>query len=237
MRNLMLGGLLAGVAFPGAAVDLEIEPTADQAAFASASEDLLAAFSYKSLQPAEATGLSGFGLGLFGSYMPVDDEGAWERLIGEDVGELGLAGVAAHKGLPLGIDVGVFYALVPTVDDVNLWGAELRWAVWQGGIASPALGLRAAYTAATGADDVDFSSYSVDALVSKGFAYATPYGGIGYVAGSVDPADDIALDKEEPDATRFFVGLRLSTLLFELTPEYERAGDRDAFNLRAGFSF
>lgn len=236
MRHLVLSAALTAAAtFPARAIEFGIE-TPDQAAFAAVSEDLLAAYGYKALQPAEATGLTGFAFGAFASYTPVDDEQAWQTLTGEDISELGMVGATAHKGLPLGLDLGAFYATVPGAD-ASLWGAELRWAAWEGGIASPALALRGAYTTATGIDDFDFSTYSIDVTVSKGFAFATPYAGVGYVWGAVDPADDIPLEKEEPGDTRLYAGLRLSTLLFEITPEYERVGDHNAFNLRLGFSF
>jgi hypothetical protein len=237
MRHVVLSGVLLAVSIPAAAVEFEIEPTATQAAFESVSEDLVATFNYKALQPAEATGITGFGLGVVASYVKVDDEQAWQNLTGEDIGEIGMVGLAAHKGLPFGFDVGGFYSVVPTTD-AGIWGARLQWALWEGGVATPGLSLRGAYTSATGIDDFKFSTYSADVSLSKGIAFLTPYVGAGYVWGTVDPEAAVPqLSKVDVDATRVFAGLRLSALLFELTPEYERIGGRDAFNLRLGLSF
>jgi hypothetical protein len=47
-----------------------------------------------------------------------------------------------HKGLPFGIDVGAMYSAVPNTN-IKLMGAEVRYALVEGGIATPAVGLRA----------------------------------------------------------------------------------------------
>ncbi len=208
----------------------------DQAAFRSVSKDIVDAYSYKSLGPAEATGLTGFGIGAFGTYMSVSDEDAWQTLTGEDVSEIGMVGLALHKGLPFGVDLGAYYGYVPGAD-ANLFGAEVRYAIWEGGVVSPALAVRGSYTTMTGIDDFDFSTYGLDLTASKGFAFLTPYVGIGQIWGQVDPSSSIPLDKEDVNHTRFFAGLRVSMLLFEITPEYEHIGSNDIFNLRLGFSF
>ena len=59
-------------------------------------------------------------------------------------------------------------------------------------------------------------------------AKATPNGAL---------KNSIGLENETVDTGRFFVGLRISMLLFELTPEYERFGDNNVYNLRLGLSF
>ena len=208
----------------------------DPGAFKKVSEDLVHAYSYKALAPAEATGLTGFGIGAFGSYMSVDKD-AWETLTGEDISGIGMAGVVAHKGLPFGIDLGAYYGYVPGAE-ADVFGAEVRYAILEGGVATPALAVRGSYTNVGGVDDVGVDSYGLDVTASKGFAFLTPYAGVGYVWGKVKAKGDAAvLGSENVDDARFFAGLRISMLLFELTPEYERIGSDDVFNLRAGFSF
>ena len=63
-----------------------------------------------------------------------------------------------------------------------------------------------------------------------------PYAGIGQVWTEFKPDSEFGLDKEKVDQTRVFIGARLSALI-GLTPEYERIGGRDVFNLRFGFAF
>ena len=211
-----------------------------QAAFTSVVEDASAALTYKALGPAEATGLTGFGVGVMVSYVPVCDKQAWQALTGSKVDEVGMAGIVVHKGLPFGIDLGAFYSTVPGAD-VDVYGGEIRYAILEGGTATPGLALRASYTTTQGLEDFDYQAWGADISVSKGFAFLTPYAGIGYVMAKADPsganAQAAGLSKVEVEHERLFVGLRLSLLLLELTPEYERQGDVDAYNLRFGFSF
>lgn len=215
--------------------DFEIQPGAQQADFKSVVEDVAAALNSKSITPAEPGGLTGFGIGVYGTYVETDDPGAWNRLIGEEVDEIGVVGVIAQKGLPLGFDVGVNYAWIPGADG-RVFGAELRKALVEGGVATPAIGLRASYSKLDDIDELDYDSYGLDLSISKGFGPLTPYAGVGYVWSHFEPDSIVPLEDEDVDESRLFVGLRLSAL-FGITPEYERVGDRDAFNLRVGFAF
>lgn len=215
--------------------DFDIQPGVTQDDFESVAEDVMALLNAKTLTPAEPMGVTGFGIGVYGSYVETKSSGAWQRVTGQDVDEIGMVGVIAQKGLPLGIDVGASYAWVPD-SDVELFGAELRYALLEGGVATPAIGLRGSYSKLSGVDEVDFDSHGIELAISKGFGPLTPYAGVGQVWSEVDPDSEFGLDKEKVDDTRFFVGLRLSALI-GLTPEYERIGDRDVLNLRFGFAF
>ena len=235
--SVLANGVLLCSATPALALefDFEIQPGAQQADFRSVVEDVAAALNSKSLTPAEPGGLTGFGLGVYGNYVETDDPGAWNRLIGEEVDEIGVVGVIAQKGLPMGFDVGVSYAWVPGADG-RVFGAELRKALVEGGVATPAIGLRASYSTLDGIDELDYDSVGLDLSISKGFGPLTPYAGVGYVWSQFEPDSIVPLQDEDVDESRLFVGLRLSALL-GITPEYERVGDRDAFNLRFGFAF
>lgn len=210
--------------------DFDIQ-TPDQDAFGDVAKDLTAALNYKALGPAEPSGLTGFSIGAFGSYVPVENEDAWETLTGDAPGEITMAGISASKGLPFGVDVGAFYGAVPGTDG-SLFGAELRYAVWKGGIASPAVVVRASYTKLSGVDDIDYDSTGLDISISKGFTLLTSYAGAGMVFGTVDAADEFGLDKEDVDVGRFFAGVRMTLGFLALTPEYEHVGGNNAFNLR-----
>jgi hypothetical protein len=221
-------------------VDCGAGPAACQAAFSSVVKNASAALSYKALGPSEATGLTGIGIGATVSYVPADDKGAWRTLTGEGVDGIGTAGVIVHKGLPFGIDLGAFYSTVPGAG-VDVFGGEIRYAILEGGVATPGVAVRANYTTTSGLDDFDYDSWGLDLSVSKGFAFATPYAGVGYTKASADPtsanAQAAGLSKVSPDYGRFFAGLRLSVLLLQLTPEYAREGDNDVYSLRLGLSF
>lgn len=207
-----------------------------QADFRSITEDITAAAGYKALGPAEATGLTGFGIGANGAYSPTQHKDAWNNLTGTSVNGIGVAGLALHKGLPFGFDVGATYSAVPGTS-ARLYGVELRYAILEGGVAEPALAVRAAYTGSSGIDQFKFSTTSIDASISKGFAIVTPYAGAGWVRGKADPDASTGLTSETVNRAKFFAGMRVSFVIFELTPEYERVGDNNSYNLRLGFSF
>jgi hypothetical protein len=238
MRKLAMI-LVLGVAAPAFAEDeVEVTPATVQADFQSIAEDLVAAIDYKAVVPAEATGIVGFGVGLIANYTPVDDEGAWTRATGgqASIDAIGLIGVGVTKGLPLGIDVGAFYSEIPSTD-MSLFGGEIRYAILEGGTASPALAVRAAYAKVSGIDTFDLESKALDVSVSKGFVFLTPYLGVGRVWGEADPNNIGSLKKADVEETKIFAGARISLGLFEITPELEKIGDNTMYNLRLGFSF
>jgi len=244
MRSLAAATLLSLATTVAWADDFEIQCSAASAecrqAFHDAAKDVSAALNYKMLAPAEATGLLGFGIAAIGSYVPVENKDAWRTLTGENLDGIGMAGGVINKGLPFGIDVGAFYAAVPGSGGAA-YGAQLRYAILEGGVASPALAVGASYTKTSGIDDFDYSSWGVDVTVSKGFAFLTPYAGVGYRSSSLKPTDEVkatyGLQNEDDDAARLFVGARITMVFFDITPEYERSGDNNVYSLRAGFTF
>lgn len=250
MRNAMLFTLTAlalGSAYgpvAHAATDFSFDANCTegcQAAFEGVVDDLGAALNYKPLAPAEPDGLLGFSIGAFANYTSVENGQAWNTLTGNDVTAIGMAGLSATKGLPLGFDVGAFYSAVPNTS-ASVYGAELRYAIWSGGVASPALAVRGAYTATSGIDDFDYAAYSADVSISKGFALITPYLGGGLVWARATPKGELTespanLVETESNRTRFYVGARLSLALLEITPEYARQGANNSYSLRLGFGF
>ena len=129
------------------------------------------------------------------------------------------------------------YSQVPGTD-AKLYGGEVRWAPLPGGVATPAVAVRGSYTKLTGEDDIDADSKSVDVSVSKGFLFVTPYAGLGYIWGTVTPSSRFTTLREvETNNARFFAGARVSLGFLELTPEYEKVGDNDVFNLRISLGF
>lgn len=240
MRRTIAAIVLAGAAFPAAAKDVEITCNGCQAAFNSIAEDLVATIDYKGLGPAEATGVTGIGVGVVMSYVPVDVDQDWQAVTGQDFSGLGLVGIQVTKGLPLDIDLGAFYTTVPGTN-VDVYGAEFRYAILAGSTVSPALALRGSYVTVTGIDSFELQSTGVDLALSKGFGPITPYVGVGYVMGEADPAQTYrdppySLQKAEVEDTKAFIGARISIGLFEFTPEVGQVGDNITYSARLGFS-
>lgn len=234
----VLGFLVLALATSAAtAKDFDFGPGANQPDFKAISKDVIAVTSYKALGPSEAGGVTGFSVGGYGSYSAVNDKGAWQRMTGQKVDAIGMVGLSARKGLPFGIDLGAMYSQVPGTD-AKLYGGELRWAVLPGGTATPAVALRGTYVKLTGEDDLKADAQTLDVSVSKGFLFVTPYAGTGYVWGTVKPSNNFpALSKVDVNKARFFAGARVSLGFLEVTPEYEKLGDSDVFNLRLSLGF
>ena len=239
MRKRITAVLLFCVTASVAAKDVEVTPTCTgatcQQAFESITEDLVALIDYKALGPAEATGLTGIGVGVVGSYVPVDVEGDWQQVTGQDFSGLALVGLQVTKGLPLDLDLGAFYTTVPGTN-VDVYGAEMRYAFLAGSATTPALSLRGSYVTVTGIDSFDLDSKSVELALSKGFGPITPYVSAGYVWGSADPDASTGLTEAKVEETKAVLGVRFSLGLFEFTPQVGQVGDVVTYALRLGFS-
>lgn len=210
-------------------------PAATQSDFHEITKDVIAAAGYRWLAPAEATGVTGFAVGAFGSYVPVSGS-AYQNFTGQDVNELGVVGAVAQKGLPFGFDLGLQYAYLPR-EGVSQFGAQLQYAILEGGIATPAIALRSGYTQLTNVNHPALITYNVDVAVSKGFGNLTPYGSIGYLHGRFDTYDDVpGIEQESIGMLRLVAGLRVSFGLFDITPEYSLVGSASVLSLRLGFS-
>ncbi len=234
IRRFLLS-LAALAAVPVHALDFTIA-TPSQGDFDKVAKDITAAFDYKPIEPVAAGGISGFSVGAFGTYAPVQDSGAWKRLTGEDIDGIGVAGISATKGLPFGFDIGGFYAVVPG-SDARVYGGQLRYAILRGSTAVPAVAVRGTYTKASSVGDFGYDSYGADVTVSKGFLLFTPYAGLGLVHASVTADARYTLGDAGSTQGKGFGGVRMNFGPFEATAEYERLGSNNIYSGRLGFSF
>jgi len=208
-----------------------------QSDFRLLSEDLGAALSYKPLTPAESTGILGFDLGVEVTATDLAHPEVLDRAVSGDApNTLVVPKLHLHKGLPFGIDVGVSYAQVPG-SNIELLGAEVRYAILQGGVATPALGLRASYTSLRGVDQLDLNTTGVDLAISKGFAFITPYAGVGVVRVSSKPNDVPGLTKTSFSENKVFVGANLNFALLNVALEADRTGDATTVGAKLGWRF
>jgi hypothetical protein len=238
-RVLALAALvLAVTALPArAASDLDSIFLLNQAQFRLLSEDLGAALSYKPVLPAEPLGVTGFDVGLELTVVNLENTGVFElATLGDVPSNLVIPKVHVHKGLPFGIDIGAYLATVPD-SNINNWGAELRYAILKGGAASPALAVRASYTALEGVDELKLHTTGLDVSISKGFTFLTPYAGIGTVWVTSSPQNVAGLTEEEFNLTKYFVGLNMNFAFVNLAFEGDKTGDTNSFSAKIGWRF
>jgi len=224
------------------AADIDALQNLGQAEFKSLSKDLTSALSYKAVAPAEPLGLTGFDVGIEVTGTSLDSSTIWEKATGKDLSTLPIAKLHAHKGLPLGIDLGAVYSAVPG-SNIKLMGGELRYAIVQGNVALPAVGIRAAMTKLSGVDQLEFSSKSVELSVSKGFAMLTPYIGIGQVWSTSTPQNITItgttdkLTEEKNSETKLFAGTNINLGLINFAGEFDKTGDNNSYSLKVGLRF
>lgn len=194
---------------------------------------------YRSIAPAEPLGITGFDISAGVSAVDISKED-WDGIVKDAPDFVPVPRIQLRKGLPFNLDVGAFYSQIPD-SNIELWGGELQWAVLEGTTATPALALRAHYSTVEGVDDLELETYGVDAVVSKGVAFFTPYAGVGLVRINGEYTGDSAALREnlgdhDFTETRYFAGLQATLLLLRLTAEAEYM-ERPTYSLKASFGF
>lgn len=243
---VLLSLLLAAPAMAKTTLTLPSGFAQDQ--FKGFSTDLGLALSYIPLSPAEPLGgiLPGFDLGVEYTGIQIDKNKTYwhdvEAASGNTIpSTLPFAKVHAQVGLPvIPLDFGVVYSAIPD-SDIKYMGYELKYAILKGGVAMPAIALRAAYTKVTGIDEIDLNTKSLDISISKGFLILTPYAGIGMVQIESTPKGPVAtaanLKKETINEPKGFVGAKLTFFpLLNLVAEADLA-KVNAYSVRLNLHF
>ncbi len=240
--NLLCIALVAATAVSVAHAGNKLDQIDDlaQSQFEVLSEDLGSALAYRSVSPAEPLGITGFDIGVSITAVQLEGTQAWETAVGDSdfSSTLYVPKIHAVKGLPLGIDVGAFYTSVPSTN-IKLWGAEVKYAIWEGGVVTPALSIRGSYTTLSGVDQLSFSTAGLDLSISKGFTLLTPYAGIGIQRVDSKPEADAAvvLDEETFTQNRLFAGMNINLGLLNTALELDKTGDASSYTLKFGFRF
>lgn len=239
----MVAAVLTVAASPVLASDISFSRLISQDDFKSLSKEVGAALGYRNLAPAAPLGITGFDIGAEASAISIDKNSSrWSSAFNNDAPSyLIIPKIRARKGLPLGIDVGAMYSYVPG-SNVKLYGAELSKSILEGGVATPAVGVRATYTKLAGVNDLGLQTYGVDASVSKGFPFLTPYAGAGMMWINSEAKGNLKtlapnLSKETISVPRVFGGVVISPIpLLGITAEAEYAV-RPIYSLKVGISF
>lgn len=243
-RALLCGVIAAALALsttPLQAADINFSSTTPfaQDQFKSLSKEAGALLGYRNLAPAEPLGITGFDIGVEVSGISIN-KSYWDAAFDQNApAYLVIPKLRARKGLPFGIDVGASYAYVPD-SNIKLYGAELSKAILDGTLATPAVGVRATYTKLAGVDDLSLQTYGVDASISKGFLFLTPYGGAGMMWVNSEAKGHLQyfnLKRETISVPRIFAGVKISPIpLIGITAEAEYAV-RPIYSLKGAVSF
>jgi hypothetical protein len=228
-------GCLAQPAF--AANNITTLSTLVQSDFRALSEDLGSALSYKPVMPTAALGTTGFDLGFEVTQTKMAQSSQVCSKItsgGNSVSSLYMPKLHIDKGLPFGIDIAAFYSKIPTTN-ITLTGAELRYALIDGGVTTPAVALRVATTKLSGVNVLSLSTKSADLSISKGFTLLTPYAGVGQVWTTSTPNGVPALVEEKFTQSKVFGGVNLNLGMTNICLEMDKTGAASSTSLKLGF--
>lgn len=236
-KSLSLLCVLGCFAQPVWAANISTLGALAQSEFKLFSEDLGAALSYKAVTPPAPLGITGFELGLEVTSTEMKNSALWTTATngGKALNSLIVPKLHVFKGLPLGIDVGAFYSAIPTTN-IKLIGGELRYAILEGGVALPAVGIRGSMSKLSGVEQLSFNTKGLDVSISKGFAMFTPYAGVGTVWIDSTP-NGVGLAKETFRQSKVFAGGNFNLGLVNLALEYDKTGAAASYSAKMGFRF
>lgn len=236
MKRLAIAALLA-CASPVLAQTVDQLQLINQQEFRLLSEDLGGALAYRPQTPTAPLGVTGFDIGVGLTAARIENVAILERVTSDSASEtVPVPSLRLHKGLPLGFDVGLIYAAIPS-SNIEYIGGELRYALVLGGVAAPAIGVRGSLAKLRGVDQLEVDTRGLDISISKGFAVLTPYAGVGRVWVESQPKGVPGLVKEEFELDQVFLGVGFKLALFNLNLEADKTGDVTGFSVKAGLRF
>ncbi|MEP7155898.1 MAG: hypothetical protein ABI905_08995 [Betaproteobacteria bacterium] len=215
--------------------DLGSIGTLTQAQFLRLSTDLGAAASYKGVTPATPLGTLGIDVGLELTQTQLETASAFRQAGAGNLDDVYTTKLHVTKGLPFGFDIGAFIGRLSDLDG-TLIGGEMRYAVLDDGLATPAVGVRLSGTKLTSVSNLSLSTVALDAMVSKKLAFVTPYIGGGVVR-TQSSASTGLLREEKFNKSRVFVGVNANFLLLNIAVEAEKMSDNTSLSAKAGFRF
>jgi hypothetical protein len=216
--------------------DIVIVPSITQEEFTAFSRLFAQGIYATPVEPARARGLLGFDIGVAVNAVPVDTNASyWTNAVGNDFtvsDHLAIPRITASKGISVAT-ISATYAKVPD-SDISMIGGSVDIPLLSGGIVSPALAIRAAYSQLQGVERYDLKTYGVEIFLSKGFGPVTPYIAAGQMKldaeGIVTLTDPTAAPvpnlTDDSSMNRFTVGVRLSLFIPKLVIEATQAEER-----------
>jgi hypothetical protein len=234
IRKLLVLAFILG-AWPARAGDFASVGALSQDEFARLSRDLGAALSYKGVTPATPLGPIGFDIGVEATDTRIENSPAFERAGAGSHSDLVIPKLHVYKGLFGGLDIGAFIGGAPQVG-ASVFGADLRYAISDDGLATPAIAVRISGTKAAGLGDMSLATAALDLMASKKFTALTPYVGAGVVRVMTNMRGANLAD-ENFNKGRLFGGLNLNLIGANLAFEVEKTGSNTSLSAKVGLRF
>src|SRR3954447_2006650 len=175
--------LIALCALPmRAADDIHFDGTITPEDFAKFSRIVAQGIYCDPIQPARASGLLHFDIGIGATIVKVDENASyWKKSVPKDIvvsgGYVGIPRLIVAKGYGGGT-ISASYAKISDTG-VKIYGGALDMPLIRGSIAVPEVSLRGVYTKLSGVDVYRLKVYGLEAFISKGFGPLTPFAAVG----------------------------------------------------------
>ena len=234
IKRLAPLAFLAGV-LPAHAADFTSIGALSQDEFRRLAQDLGAAFSYKGVTPATPLGTAGFDVGVEVTDTRMENSSVFSLAGAGSRSDLVIPKVHVYKGLFGGLDIGGFFAGATQVS-ATVYGADLRYALLDDTLTTPAVAVRLSGTRASGLGDLSMSTAALDVMVSKKFTALTPYLGAGTVRVAAN-ARGTDLAEERFNKGRVFGGLNVNLVALNLAFEVEKMGPNTSLSAKVGWRF
>ncbi len=235
MRAKLAALVLAACSNASLAADFTSIGALAQDEFRRLSQDLGAAISYKGVTPATPLGITGFDVGIAVTDTRMENSSLFSRAGAGSQSHLVIPKLHVYKGLFARVDVGAFVAGASDVS-ATVFGADLRYAFIDDGLATPAVALRISGTKATGLGDLRLATAALDVMASKKFTALTPYVGAGTVRVQ-SSARGTGLAEERFNKSRVFAGLNVNLIGVNFAFEAEKMGANTSLSAKAGLRF
>jgi hypothetical protein len=202
-----------------------------QPEFRSLSKEVGLAIAVIPMEPAAPMGIFGFDIGVETSVVSIHNSDPFWSLAtgGSAPSSLIIPKLHVNKGLPANFDIGLVYASVPN-SNVRLFGGELKFAILEGSVATPAVALRGSFSKLNGVPDLALSSATVDLSISKGIGPVTPYAGVEEVF-IQSTAPNLPLTAESIQSVKGFIGAKFSLVILNLVGQID-LGELPMYTLR-----
>ncbi len=217
------------------AAGLNAGQAAAQAQLRLLSEDLGSMVAYKPMIPSGGTGIIGFDVGAAVLVNQVRNRDAFAQVAGQDVPATVQYALRVNKGLPMDLDIGASASKFVGAN-LQVLGADLRWAALNERTYLPAVSLRAAFSQLVGNDQLDLRTVSYDLALSKTFAFITPYVGLGQVQVSATP-NVAGAQADNFNLLRVFGGTSLTLRPMNLVVEVDKTGDAANLGVKLGLRY
>jgi hypothetical protein len=244
-QRLHLAALLIFAAAPLAASDINFNPAITQAEFQKFSRLVAQGIFPSPVQPAGASGLVRFDIGVAATAVHVDTGSTyWQRAVSKDFsvgnGYVAVPRIVVSKGLSV-VTVAASYAKVQHTGG-SILGGSIDIPIINGGMVRPTLALRGSYATLRGVDVYKLNTYGLELFLGKGFGPVTPYAAVGRQRGNATGTipqtarTPLITLTDKSTISRYTAGVQFNLFVLKLDIEANQAELR-SYGAKVSFGF